>query len=467
MDRQHLTDDLIAGLAFAADSDSRYEVNDASVENLAVRVGSKRKSFVLVARFGGPAGNTSRRTLGRFPAMTTEAARAAAHGWNAQIDKGVDPAIEVAAARRLEALRLRSTFASVMEDYLAYIPSRKRSLHAKEDIAFIRRNILDPARNPWLHKPVSQVTDRDVANLVAAILERGAPTQALHCFKHLKRFFAWAMVPTRKTEIGLERNPIESLKAEQLELHQNVRDRVFDYEETRAYLLAAAATPYPYGPCLRTLIETGQRIGVVSGMRWSQINLARKLWIIPSSRRPSATPGKTSKVGGDLPVPLSDRMIELLLSIQAAQPAGHGDFVFSTTNGQKSIDNFGKLRVAKSGGPPTEGDDTAKGRFERLMREALEALAPGAEREPWVWHDVRRTVRTHLEPITGREEVAEAAIGHGKKGVVRVYNLYKYRPEIRRGFNAWSELLRKVEQGTCSIADWEHDDEAEIDGRAR
>lgn len=465
MDRRHLTDELIAGLAFAPDSDSRYEVNDASVENLIIRVGSKKKSFMLVARFGA-SGSTSRRRLGRFPAMTTEAARVAAHKWNEQVHKGVDPAIEVAAARKLEVLRLRSTFASVMEDYLAHIPNRKRNLRAKDDIALIRRYVLDPARNEWLHKPISQVTSLDVMNLVLAIERRGARTQAFHCFGKLKTFFVWATVPTRAKEIGLDRNPIEDLKAKQLELSIDPRNRVFEYEETRAYLLAAAATPYPYGPCLRSLIETGQRIGVVSGMRWSQINFDRKLWIIPGSRNPTAAPGRTSKDDGSLQVPLSDRMIELLRSIRDAQPEGHGDFVFSTTNGQRPIDSFGKLRLPKSGGPAVNESDKAKGRFERLMLEVLETLGI-ADIEPWVWHDVRRTVRTHLEPITKRTEVAEAAIGHGQRGIVRVYNLFKYRAEIRRGFNAWSELLRKVEQGTCTIADWEHDDEAEADGRRR
>ncbi|MCA1403042.1 integrase family protein [Ensifer sp. IC3342] len=462
MDRQHLTDDLIAGLDFAPDSGSRYEINDSSVENLAVRVGSKRKSFVLIARFGGPAENTSRRTLGRFPAMTTEAARVAAHNWNAQIDEGVDPAIEAAAAGRLEELRLRSTFASVMEDYLAYIPSRDRNLNAAQDIAFIRRNILDPKRNRWVNKPIAEVTAAHVTSFIKEINQK-FPTTAFHCFAMLKTFFSWTMHPDISEAVGLDRNPIEHLKAKRLGLRIAPRERVFEYEEARAYLMACSATPYPYGPCLRVLIETGQRRGVVAGMRWSQLNLARKLWIIPGSKAPGAQRGRTSKVDNSHQVPLSDRVVDLLLAIKESQPAGHGDFVFSTTNGQRPIDNFGDLRLAKK--QDRSEAEIATGKFERLMLEFREKLGV-AVMEDWVWHDVRRTVRTHLEPITGRTEVAEAAIGHGQTGILRVYNLHKYRAEIRRGFNAWSELLRKVEQGTCTIADWEHD-EAETDGRER
>ncbi|ASY62614.1 Integrase [Sinorhizobium sojae CCBAU 05684] len=463
MNRQHLTDALIAAQEPPPNSSGRYDIYDSSVENLIVRIGSKKKVFMLVARFGGPASQPSRRKLGEFSEMTTEAARVEADKWNKKVGNGVDPAIEVAEARRLEALRLRSTFASVMEDYLAYIPGREKNLNAAQDIAFIRRNILDPKKNRWLKKPISEVTAADVVSLVKEINLK-FPTTAFHCFVQLKTFFGWTMHPDISAAIGLDRNPIEYLKAKRLGLRIDPRQRVFEYEEARAFLMASTATPYPYGPCLRVLIETGQRRGVVAGMRWSQINLARRLWIIPGTKAPGARPGRTSKVDNSHKVPLSNRVVELLLAIKESQPEGHGDFVFSTTNGQRPIDHFSDLRIAKKNNEQNESE-IATGRFERLMLEILATLGVACM-EGWIWHDVRRTVRTHLEPITGRTEVAETAIGHGQTGIVRVYNLHKYRAEIRRGFNKWSEMLRKVEEGTCTVADWEHDDEAFDEGSA-
>ncbi len=465
MDRQHLTDRLIAGLEFAPDNASRYEINDASVENLAVRVGAKKKSFILVARFKGKDKSTSRRTLGKFPSMNTAAARSAAQIWNEKIQEGIDPAEEINAEKTRELMRQRSTFASVMEDYIAYLPTRERNLHTVKDIKFIRAQILNPKGNPWLHKPISDVTDEDVIQLVMGIVKRGAPTQAFHCFKTLKTFFSWVMVPPRKNDAGMSANPIEYIRANQLRLRINQRVRVFEYEEARAFLLATTTMPYPYGPCLRALIETGQRKGAVSGMRWSQINFERKIWTIPGSHSPAATAGRTSKGDGDHLVPLSNRMVNLLREIHSSLPDGHGDFVFSASNGRRPLDNFSRLKFQKSASKEdSESDgadlDATKGAFERIMLDLYASYAPGREMKPWVWHDVRRTVRTHLEPITGRTEVAETAIGHGQTGIVRVYNLHKYRAEIRRAFNAWSELLRKVEEGTCTIADWEHDEEA-------
>jgi integrase len=462
MERQHLTDELIGDLAFASNSESRYEIYDASIPNLCVRVGSKSKSFMVAARFRGRSGDSSMRTIGKFPAMTTEAARVEAHKWNRSVRRGIDPGAEVEAARQADVLRRRSTFASVMADYLAHIPSRKRNLRAEDDIKLIKRQILDPKTNSWMELPISEVTDAHVTALVQAI-ERRAPTQAFHVFTKLKTFFRWAMHPDRRDRIGLKHNPIEVLTATYLGLGVNDRVRVLDYEEVYAYLKAADATPYPYGPFAHSLISCGQRAGVVAAMRWSQINLNRKLWTIPGSRNRLAKPGRTSKMEDGLQIPLSDRMIQLLLSIKAQLPADHGDFVFSFTGGQTPIGNIGNMRTTKSGKEAEKADTSTKGKFERTMLSVLNEFGYVCD-DPWVFHDVRRTVRTHLEPITGRREVAEAAIGHGKSGINRVYNLYLYRAEIRRGFNAWAILLEKIEQGTCTIADWEHDPEALEDG---
>lgn len=456
MVRAHLTDELIAELEFTPNSESRYEVFDASVENLGVRVGSKNKTFVLVSRFGD-SDNTTRRMLGRFPDMTCEAARVAAHKWSGLIEAGIDPGVEADKARKAEELRQRSTFGSVVQDYLAYIPTRPRNLGVGRETYFIKRYILSPAANPWVNKPISEVEDMDVSSLVDA-LNQVAPTTALNCFRTLKTFFRWAMGPGRRKAIGLKHNPIEFTLAKHLGLVAYERDRVFEYEEAYAYLKATTAMPYPYGPCLRLLIETGQRIGAVSGMRWSQLNLERKLWIIPGTRSRKASPGRTSKGDSAHKVPLSDRVVILLKTLEESLSPGHGDFVFSFTGGQTPVSNFSNLKRDRSGKNSTGEADAAQGTINRLMCDIVESF--GLEYEAWVWHDVRRTVRTHLEPITGRNEVAEAAVGHGKTGINRVYNLHKYRAEIRKGFNAWSELLRKVEEGTCTIADWEHDPEA-------
>ncbi|MDX1195820.1 DUF4102 domain-containing protein [Sinorhizobium medicae] len=436
MERRHLNDTVIAKLPFARSADDRYQISDASIENLFIRVGSKSKTFTLVARFGGST-NPSRRPIGKFPEMSTAEAREIADGWNEQIDRGIDPAVEKARIEEEEtrieeekALRRRSTFASVMEDYIAYLPTRERNRSSSDTEASIRRELLNPERNPWMKKPISEVSDIDVSALVTAIRMRGAKTQAFACLKLLRTFFGWAMLPERRQAIGLERNPIVALTPRLMKLRKRVRSRVFDYREIHAFITAAASMEYPYGPFARTLLEVGQRNGEVSKMRWSHLDLERKVWTIP---------GGTSKSEHDHIVYLSDAMVGMLKLLRAGQSSGHGDFVFSSSNGQRPIANLSKRKTD----------------FQERFGREFSRVAPGTILRHWTWHDVRRTVRTQLEPIVGRREVAEAAIGHGKEGVERVYNLYAYAKEIRAAFNAWSEKLRKMGAGTITLEDWE------------
>lgn len=359
---------------------------------------------------------------------------------------GGDPAEARSILVTTEERRARSTFKAVMEDYIAYLPSRPRNLNIGHDTAFLRRNFLNADSNPWVDRPICLVTDADIASLVKAIRSR-APTQAHHALTHLKTFFRWAMNPDIRNEIGLESNPAANVTHRGLALKIKDRTRVFEQEEVASYLAACKAIPYPYGHCLRVLIELGQRIGATRQMRWSELNFTRKIWSF------------TSK-GEKHDLPLSDRVVQLLTVLRNDLPPDHGDFVFSTTNGEFPIDGFSRLKLPKGSIKDSTQRREKQGEFERQMLAALSALWPGQTLDDWVWHDVRRTVRTHLEPITGNTAAAEAAIGHGPKGIVRVYNLYKYRAEIRRAFNAWSELLHKVESGTCTLADWEHDAES-------
>lgn len=427
MKRERLHDDYIDDLVLAG---HRYEIYDEKIPNLAIRIGARRKTFILVSRFGAN-GKTVRRAIGTFPHTTTADARSRAADWNALQKDGVDPAVEQAARREAEMLRLRSTFRLVMEDYIAYLPLRERNRSSDEDEAFIRANILNPARNTWLDKPISQVTDDDVASLVEDLKARGVLTTAYKTLKMLRTFFNWGMLPSRRKLIGLEYNPIRDLTPRLMGLRKRLRTRVLDYREIRAFLAAAAATPPPYRDCFRALIETGQRIGEVSRMRWPYIDLEMRTWLIP---------GNTSKPEDDHTVPLSDAMIAMLVRLRAEQPYDQGDFVFSSSRGKYPLTNFSKKKDA-------------------FLEEFNASLPAGPHGEPprrWTWHDVRRTVRTQLEPIVSRREVAEAAIGHSKAGMDRIYNHYSYRREVRKAFNIWSGLLAKIEAGTLTIEDWEH-----------
>ena len=41
---------------------------------------------------------------------------------------------------------------------------------------------------------------------------------------------------------------------------------------------------YPFGPLYRLLLLTGARKSEVAGARWSEFDLARKVWTVPPER---------------------------------------------------------------------------------------------------------------------------------------------------------------------------------------
>jgi len=64
---------------------------------------------------------------------------------------------------------------------------------------------------------------------------------------------------------------------------------------------------------------------------------------------------------------------------------------------------------------------------------------------PFVIHDLRRTVRTHLSAIAGISDlVRELVIGHTKPGLHKVYDQYAYVEEKRHALDAWAARLRGI-----------------------
>lgn len=64
---------------------------------------------------------------------------------------------------------------------------------------------------------------------------------------------------------------------------------------------------------------------------------------------------------------------------------------------------------------------------------------------PWVVHDLRRSMATHMERIGVEPHVIEVCLGHVLKGVAGTYRHYGYLPEKTAALQAWAdELLASV-----------------------
>jgi integrase len=408
MAQKRLTDRTLKALKPAA-SGKHYDVFDREVAGFGVRVSDTgRVTFVLAARYPG-SNNPTRRALGKYGSLSLAAARAKASAWIRLIEKGVDPATEEERERQAELRKQKHSFAAVAEAYIAHIHRQKQR---KADV--VEREIRAEFISRWGERPIADITQHDVVAVIDAAVERGAPYQAHNLFGHIRTLFGWVI---GRGVYGLEHSPCDRLKPKNLIGTREPRQRVLTDDELRAFWRATARMGYPFGPMFRMLLLTGQRKSEVSDARWREFDLDAALWTVPPER---------FKSNATHLVPLTEPVLALLRELPRFQ---RGDHLFSTTFGVKPVDGFSKT----------------KERLDRLMLDELRAVhGEAAVLPPFVLHDLRRSTRTRLSALRVPDTVAEMIIGHGRKGIQRVYDQHKFVDEMREALALWTSRLRDI-----------------------
>jgi integrase len=396
--KEKLTDKKLQNLP-PAPPGKRYTIWDTEVGNFGVRVTDRvdpttrrpRRTFVVMRRLHG---RLIRHKVGTYPAITLAAAREAARDANLAFERGIDPR----AKQKASALQRRreSTVNAVAADFAALHLSKLRS--GAETKASIEREFV----SRWGDRPIGEVSDEDIVRLLNELTRSGRPAAASKMLGHARKLFGWAAA---QKIYGLKRSPVADLSASELLGKKVERDRVLSAAELRELwaLTSGPAFVYPAGALVRFLLATGQRLREVSDARWDEIEVKDALWTIPASRY---------KTGSAHEVPLSSLAIEILASI----PRFEGPYVFTTTAGERPISGFSK------------------------MKDRLDA-ALGEDFESWVFHDLRRTMRTRLSGLPIPHNVAELVIGHRQKGLHRTYDRHAYRAEKARAMELWCKEL--------------------------
>jgi integrase len=406
-----LTDRGITALK-PAQAGKRYDRPDGIVPGLAVRVTDKgSKSFVLTTRYPGSP-NPTRRALGDVGELALAAARSKARDWLAQIKAGIDPRVIEEERRRAEEEKRRAaerasiTFATVVEIFLAeYVHPRCRT--AKKIEAVIRSELLPD----WGNRPISSISRDDIEDLIEAICKRKPKTGRANKGRYahsvlaiIKMFFGWAAdVVKRDKPYRLDASPADRIRPAKLIGEKAIRTRVLDDAELRKLWKVCDEIAYPYGKLVQTLMLCGVRLQEAAGAQWNEFN---GTWVIPASRHKSET--------GHV-LPITDDLAALLASLPRF---ASGDFVFSASYGKKPVSGFSKAKAdidARMGDVP-----------------------------PFVFHDVRRTVRSQLSALKIEDHIAEMVIGHGRKGMQRIYDQHKYQSEVRDALVAWQRKLRLI-----------------------
>jgi len=387
-----------------------YDLRDTVVPGLAVRISETRKrTFILVARYPGSK-NPTRRALGEYGELTLVQAREKAREWLELLRRGIDPREDQERQRTAEQRKRGNSFRVVAEEFikLALIgpdperPKQRKAFEVKRDIEreFIAR---------WNGRPITDITQHDVMAVIDAAVLRGSPYQAHNLLGHVRRLFNWVI---SRGVYGLDRSPCDRMKPKEVIGKKALRTRVLNDPELRALWRATEAMPYPYGPLFKLLLLTGQRKSEVAEARWSEFDLVKKQWVIPAERM---------KADAAHVVPLTDEVMAILKSLPRFQ---RGEYLFSTTFGKSPVNGFSKAKVA--------------------LDKAMAAGLGVAKVDPFVIHDIRRSMRTGLSALPVPDLVRELVIGHAKPGLHKVYDQHRYTDEKRHALELWAKRLRDI-----------------------
>jgi integrase len=410
--------DSLAKAAEAWPEGERQMLHDNASPGGAVRVyAGGTVALGMVARFPLHPKNPVFRAIDSYvDAASLVPWREKVREWRGLIDRGIDPKLEVARQRAVEKKKQIQTLAALWDEFekehVAKLVKADEGRRAGEWWKSQFRDRIAAEIEPWeIGQAISKLKDR-------------TPAEARNRLGHLGGMYSWAI---GTGGWGIKSNPVGELNPTKLIGAKTRRHRVLSDEELRLVWTscngpvgveslkearrrdakpdARAPLAYPYGPVFRLMILTGQRENEVAGMRWSEIDLRKKLWTIPVERM---------KMKRAHEVPLAPMALEILKSM----PRFAGDCVFSTDGGKKPINGFSK----------------SKARLDHASSTA-----------DWVLHDLRRTARTHFSPLKGVEDlVKELVIAHVPPEMQAVYDQHKYRDEKRHCLTLWEQAFANI-----------------------
>jgi integrase len=403
MPRVTLTDRFVAGIK--SNKTRQTDFFDSKCIGLTLRVsdtGYKTWTYVFTASNN----KRARVVLGNYPALPLAAARTKAIEARGDVGNGIDPrAIKKHGTAHL-------TVAELFDRYIT--DPDKAKLKSLYDIKCRFKNAL-----PIIgHIRLTELTKRDVKDVTDKILKRGARTQAWHVHKDIRSVLGWAVAND-----FLQHSPLDRVKPPG---GFNVCERTLSDDEIHT-LWHGLPNAFPRSiACqriLRLCLITGQRLGEVSGLMRSEIDLKKKLWSLPGAR---------VKNGHQHSVPLSDLAVT---TIREAMADSNGEAIFP----------------ADDGGPIISP---------RITRAVLRVREKSPERfgiAEWSPHDLRRTCLDNL----ARLGVAPHTISHvanhrslTKSNITFAhYITHSFEAEKRSALDLWSNRLTAIigDKKTASV----------------
>jgi integrase len=373
--------------------EARYEEADPGAQGLYVIVQpSGRRSFALRYRV---AGRTRKLTLDK--GLSLADARKVAANAQADIAKGIDPALAKQTARAKAEAAKADTVRAICEEYMKRAAGSLRTKHGR---GLILARLVYPARDDekrrWSGefggRPISDVRRSEVVRLLDMIEDQHGAAMAHMVLAIIRKIFNW--FATRSDEF---RSPIVRGMG-RIDPKARKRTRVLSEDELRAVWRAADEASM-FGRYVKFLLLTGARRDEAARMIWAEIDESGG-WMLPAAR---------NKVKVDLLRPLARAACNIL---------------------------------------PDRGEGLVFTRREKALTGSLSKLKADFDKacgvSGWRLHDLRRTARTLMARAGVQGEIAERCLGHVVGVIEGTYNVYDYKREKAAAYEALAALIERI-----------------------
>ncbi|WP_108368052.1 tyrosine-type recombinase/integrase [Enterobacter hormaechei] len=258
-------------------------------------------------------GKEKRMAFGVYPAVSLAQARALRDEAKKKLAEGIDPSFAKKEEKLVRDVQLNNTFQAVALEWHGTKVSRWSEGYASDIIEAFNKDIF-----PYIgQQPVNEIKPLVLLNVLRRMESRGATEKAKKVRQRCSEVFRYAIVTGRA-----EYNPAADLTSA-MSGHESKHYPFLTVEELPEFFKALAG--YTGSPLVvlaaRLLILTGVRTGELRGAFWSEFDLEKAVWEIPTERMKMKRPHL---------VPLSTQALEIVQQLKVM--SGQYPLVFPGRN---------------------------------------------------------------------------------------------------------------------------------------
>jgi integrase len=326
-------------------------------------------------------------TIGCYPEVSLKNARVRNTELRASIQAGSDPQTAKKLARSPSSTNVEECFEEYLRDHLKVNlkswPEYERAM---------RRDVL-----PFVGKMELEALDKPaIRAVIRRITVRGRMVLANRVLQYISKMLKWAV------GVGyITANPAADIPKPAKE---RSRERVLIIDEVRAILYACDSLAGVQADFVKFLLFSGQRLNEIAKL--TRYEIMDDHIAIPRDR---------NKSGETIITPLLPHLQAVIDSC----PRGNGQYIFSTTHGEKPLSGFSQIKSQ---------------------------LQKASGVTDWTFHDFRRSMATALADAGMDQFNIKCALNHKDNTVTGVYDRSYHIKAKSKALSKWHAII--IEDGT-------------------